>query len=258
MSFPPIAYPRGRTDVAIVTMRHGKANTIDLEFLECLRGALRELLDSDACAAILTGDGRIFSAGVDLIRLRDSGPDYARLLVRSMDEAFLALAQFPRPLVAAVNGPAIAGGCVIACGCDYRVVSSTDGSMGLTELLVGVPLPTSALEIFRETVGTTLARRLLYSGSIIEPQEAVAMGLADEIAEPTDLMDRAVTRASALGSVPRRTFDMTKRQLGRPPIQAVTCIDSDGESPVADIWATDEIRDSVTTYADERLSRRRS
>src|SRR5436190_8645966 len=107
---------RGR--VAVLQMTHGKANAMDLEFCRALSVQVRACEQSAAGALVITGQGRIFSAGVDLPRLLDGGSAYAREFVPAMNHAFQALFAFAKPLVAAVNGHAIAGGCVMTCCAD--------------------------------------------------------------------------------------------------------------------------------------------
>ena len=102
-------------EIAIVTMRHGKANAMDLEFCEAIAARFEELKKSKAKAVVLTGEGKIFSAGVDLVRALDGGAHYFHKFLPAMSKAFVTVFFFPKPLVAAVNGHAIAGGCIIAC-----------------------------------------------------------------------------------------------------------------------------------------------
>ncbi|TMD98567.1 MAG: enoyl-CoA hydratase/isomerase family protein, partial [Chloroflexi bacterium] len=129
--------------VAVVRLEHGKVNALDVELLRAATATLREL--ASAPAIVLTGRGSAFCAGVDLRRVLDGGPAYSADLVDAISEAVLALFDHPRPVVAAINGHAIAGGCVLAAACDLRLMSG--GSIGVTEVLVGVHFPTAALEV---------------------------------------------------------------------------------------------------------------
>lgn len=253
MTTPVILASDSEQGVAVLTMQHQKANTIDLAFAEALRLRLDEALNADLPAAVLTGKGSIFSAGVDLIQLRDGGPEYAREIVVAMVGVFAAMVRFPRPLVAAINGAAIAGGCVIASACDYRLISTATGRIGLTELFVGVPLPAIALEIVRCAVGLTGSRRLLYLGSVLGPSAAVDAGLADEIVDAPLLLDRAITIAGGLARLPQRTFEATKEQLNRPILDTVDQMAREWEARITEIWSSDEIHRSVGRYVAERL-----
>src|SRR4051812_6094777 len=121
---------------------------------------------TSAGAIVLTGAGRAFSAGVDLRRIVEGGVPYAEEFLPALSDAFLAVFDCPRPVVAAINGHALAGGCVIAAAADLRLMSG--GTIGLTELLVGVQFPTVPLEIARHAFGPRAARLALTA----EPYDA--------------------------------------------------------------------------------------
>ena len=149
-----------RRQVAVVQMRRGKANALDTALCRSLTAEFGELAGRGCRAAVLTGRGSIFSAGVDLLRLRDGGPGYLDEFLPALSQAFLAVFDCPVPVVAAVNGHAIAGRCVLICACDYRVMNDGHGRIGVTELLVGVLFPITALEILRFAVGTRINCRV--------------------------------------------------------------------------------------------------
>lgn len=109
--------------VAVVRMADGKANAMSLEFCEFLTTRFEELRVSSARAIIIAGQGRIFSAGVDLIRLLDGGTPYIRKFLPALCNMLATVFSCPKPVVAALNGHAIAGGCVLACAADRRLMS---------------------------------------------------------------------------------------------------------------------------------------
>src|SRR5579863_109661 len=113
--------------VAVVHMRHGKANALDLEFCNGLVERLEELRLSSAGSVVLTGQGHIFSAGVDLLRVLNDGPAYLERFLPALTKLFETLFCFPKPVVAAINGHAIAGGCVLACAADHRIMAMESG-----------------------------------------------------------------------------------------------------------------------------------
>ena len=102
-----------------------------------------------ARAVIVTGTGSIFSAGVDLVRISAEGEGYVRRFLPALHRMFEAAFNLPKPLVAAVNGHAMAGGCVLACCADMRIAARGNGRIGITEMLVGVPFPALAFEVMR-------------------------------------------------------------------------------------------------------------
>ena len=109
--------------IAVLTLTHGKANALDIEFCEALTARFQELRKSDAKAVVLTGQGKIFSAGVDLMRLSEGGADYVRKFLPALHKLYDAVFYHPKPVVAAINGHAIAGGCVLACCADRRIMA---------------------------------------------------------------------------------------------------------------------------------------
>src|SRR4029077_2617237 len=114
-------------------------NALDREVLLAITATLHEIEASDARAVVLTGAGSAFSAGADLFRVLNEGDDYLRTSLAALTEAFGTLFQFPRPVIAAVNGHAIAGGAVLVCSSDHRIAASGDHKIGFAELRVGVP-----------------------------------------------------------------------------------------------------------------------
>ena len=130
-----------RGAVTIVRLARGKVNALDTDLLHAIAAVMASLPAGQA--VVLTGAGRAFSAGVDLKRIAPGGTEYVRVFRPALSQAVKAVFDHPGPVVAAVNGHAIAGGCVLAVACDLRLMS--DGTIGLSEMRVGVPSPASPL-----------------------------------------------------------------------------------------------------------------
>src|SRR5262245_60635855 len=194
----------------ILTLRlaHGKASALDVKLLDAL---LRELAGAaeDVRAVVLTGTGSIFSAGVDLFRLTQGGADYVHRFLPALSRLLQALFAFPRPVVAAANGHAIAGGCVIVLAADVRLMAGGRGRIGLPELLVGVPFPAAALEVVRFGVPRGKLQSLIYTGRTLPPQEALAAGLVDEVVPAERLQARALEVARDLAQIPPQVYRLT-------------------------------------------------
>src|SRR5437763_3477652 len=186
--------------LAIVTLnRPDKRNAISFQLVEELTSALNDVEQSPAQVVILTGAGKAFCAGMDLDELKS-------LLGRSHDEnvkdssrmasIFRRLYEFPRATIAAVNGAAIAGGTGLATMCDFTL-AVPDAKFGYTEVRIGfVPAIVSSMLVWQ--VGHKIARDLLLTGRLMDAAEAHALGLVNEVVEPSRLMARARELAAQL------------------------------------------------------------
>ncbi len=243
---------RGR--VAVLRMTHGKANAIDFEFTVGLRAQLDAIRLSPAGALVITGQGKMFSAGVDLPRLVAGGAAYVREFLPAMNQAFHALFSFPKPLIAAINGHAIAGGCVIAGCADYKIMASEPGRIGIPELLVGVPFPVVPLEIMRFAAPPQHLQTMIYRGLTFTATEALQRGIVDAVIDPDRVLDEAVAVAESLAAVPFDAFELTKRLLRSPALQRMregAAIDA----TVEDAWAGEPILDAIRDYVARTLKR---
>ncbi|MBG0561523.1 enoyl-CoA hydratase/isomerase family protein [Actinoplanes aureus] len=203
--------------VAVVRLAHGKVNALDVELLHEIADVFTSLAGTLHPAVVLTGAGRSFSAGVDLWRVIDGGAGYVDAFLPALSDALLAVFTLGKPVVAAINGHAIAGGAILACAADHRLMADTGGRIGVSEVLVGVPFPPVPLEIARFALGETRARAAVISGRAFEPAEAVEAGFADEIVPASTLLPAAVAAARRLATdIPADTFKLTKHQLRLP------------------------------------------
>lgn len=203
--------------VAVVRLARGKVNALDLELLQAITETFAELDRSTHTAIVLTGVGRAFSAGVDLWRIVSGGPDYVRAFLPALSDALLAVFNTGKPVVAAVNGHAIAGGAILACACDRRMMEDSGGQFGVTELRVGVPFPPTALEILGYALGERSAREAVIAAATVQARDAFHRGYVDELVTAEPLLAAAITTARRLGSdIPADTYRFTKAQLHRP------------------------------------------
>jgi enoyl-CoA hydratase len=227
--------------VSILRMARGKGNSLNTEFLEALLAALDEEEISAAAAIVFTGEGSTFSAGVDLPTVTAGGVEYLRSFLPALSRFLQRLALFPKPIAAAVNGHAIAGGAIGMLACDYRLLARGEARIGLTELLVGVAFPTWPIEIARHFIPRQHLQSLVYTGRTVLPDEALALGLVDELVEPAALLDRACEIATQLGKVSPDAFRYTKEQLRRPLVEAVERRQTIDDPRAAAIWTSPEV-----------------
>jgi enoyl-CoA hydratase len=201
--------------IATVTIRYGKANALDIALCEGLAKCFEDLRASDARAVVVTGQGRIFSAGVDLLQVTAGGVDYVRKFLPTLHRLYDAVFFHPRPVVAAINGHAIAGGCVLACCADRRIMARGGGRIGVTELLVGVPFPALAFEIMRFAVPRRHLPEFTFGGATYDVEAALAHGWVDEVAEADALPQRAVAAAQSLARLSPLAFAQTKNSSAK-------------------------------------------
>jgi enoyl-CoA hydratase len=216
-----------RTDVAVLRMAHGKVSALDPEF---------------------------FSAGVDLYRILRGGADYVRQFLPLMEHLFRALLVFPKPLVAAINGHAIAGGCIMAAAADHCVMANGGGRIGVPEVVVGVPFPSLPLEMVAARLSPAVLRDVVYSGRTVEADAAVSIGFVDEAVDAEDLLDRSIAIARQFAAIPSATFALTKRNftdavLRRVQASRITNAD------VVEAWASGDVHEAIRRYLDKTIRR---
>ncbi len=244
-----------RGDVTILRMARGKGNAINLEFLAALSEALEAIGSSPARAAVITGQGSAFGAGVDLPELVAGGESYVRQFIPRMTEAFRRLATFPKPLVAAVNGHAIAGGAIIMLACDQRILARGTARIGLTEVQVGVQFPAWALEIARYTTPREHFATLILTGRTWQPEDALSRGLVDELVEPDQLLDRAVAVAHELARIFPATFTATKLAVRRPMIEAAERTAAN-DAAIVNSWCSSEVEAQMSAFVERAIKRK--
>jgi enoyl-CoA hydratase/carnithine racemase len=236
-------------DVAILRMADGKANAMSIELCEAVTARFGEL--AHARAVVITGNGRIFSAGVDLLRLLDGGEAYIRKFLPALSTMLATVFSHPKPVVAAINGHAIAGGCVLACAADRRLMASEAGRIGVTELLVGVPFPPAAMEIMRCATAPQYFEETIFSGATYPPPQALQRGMVHEIVEPDGLIDRAVAAARMLAALSPPAFALTKRQTRQPALERMDSAET--AAVIEQIWTSPETLARIRDYVARTL-----
>ena len=228
---------------------------MDIELGEALIAELKAAMDPAVKALIVTGSGSSFSAGVDLFRVLKDGPDYGRRFLPILDEFLRTTLTFPKPVVAAVNGHAIAGGCILAAACDHRIMTEGNGRIGIPELAVGVPFPALPLQIMAARVADGPLRDLVFTGRTVQIDEAKALGLIDEKCPSGMLMDRAFEVAQQLAAIPAGAFALTK-EMFYSPIMARTKDHADLNARVVHAWLQPHTYDTIRAYLERTVGKK--
>ncbi len=227
-----------RGNVALVRIDRPPANAMDLELLAAGHAALAEL--AEAGAVVITGREGFFSAGVDLKQAPTLDADGQRQMVDGINRLFAGWYALERPLVCAVNGHAIAGGLILALCGDLRVGLESGAKLGLTELKAGIPYPAVALAVVRAELAPAAVRQLALRAHLVDPAEALALGVLDELAPAADVLDFALERAEELAALPRGAYATVKRQVRGPAIEAMEALLAGGDDPMLGAWLGDE------------------
>lgn len=242
--------------IELIRIQHGKANAVDSELLEGIREAFEEIERRDARAVVITGEGSIFSAGVDLFKVLEGGADYLAGFLPLLSSVLREVVEFPKPVIAAVNGHAIAGGCILACACDYKVMAEGSGRVGVPELRVGVPFPAVPLEIIRMVVPGRYLQEVILLGRTYEPEEARERGLVDEIVSQDELEERALEIAFEMASVGAASFGVTKRQLRQPCLDAMDLTAQLFDAEVEVRWKAPDAHSAIQSYLEKTVGRK--
>ncbi len=242
--------------IAVLRLAHGKVSALDVAFCDALVKELTDLAHGPSQALVLTGTGSTFSAGVDLFQVLEGGAAYLGRLLPAMESLLKTLLIWPKPVVAAVNGHAIAGGCIMAAACDHRMMATGSGRIGVPELLVGVPFPQLPFEICAACFGASTLRSLIYSGRTVLAEDAVALGMIDETAAPEALLQQARAAAERLAEIPATTFALTKRTLTMPileRVRAAAALDAE----VRHAWASADVHSRIRQYLEKTIAKSR-
>jgi enoyl-CoA hydratase len=172
-----------------------------------------------------------------------------------LHRSFEAIFFHPKPVVAAINGHAIAGGCVLACCADRRIMARGSGRIGVTELLVGVPFPALAFEIVRFAVPARGVSEFMFTGATYDSDSALQRGWVDELADADALLDHAVAAAKQFAALSPLAFAETKQQLRQEVSERVERSRAAGDKIVTDIWAAPDTLSRVRDYVARTLNK---
>lgn len=207
--------------VAVIRIDTGRANAINPSWLERMNALLDEVAASDARALVITGHGNAFSAGLDLPALLALDHPAMQAFIGRFSDTMLRIFDCPLPVVAAINGHAIAGGCVLALQADCRYITDRDCKIGLNEVPIGLGLPTVVVETLRCQVPPASLLPIALEGRLLSPREALELDLVHNVLPDNRLFAHALERAKALAELPPEAFAGVKASLRRPASEAV-------------------------------------
>jgi 3,2-trans-enoyl-CoA isomerase len=230
-------------EIAELRMHRPPANALNHELLEALIGGFARVRDEGATGVILAGQEGMFCAGIDVPELLGQERDSIHAFWSLLFEFSRTLVSSPVPVVAALAGHSPAGGAVLAAHCDYRIAVDGPFKIGFNEVQVGLPLPSTILMVFESLVGARVARQLGMRGQLIEMQEALRLGLVDELVGPEQLTDRVLEWLRTLLALPPIAMNRTRLLAKARLIEALEV--APDVAQVTDDWFSPETQSAM-------------
>ncbi len=213
-----------KENYVIVQLQRGAANAINQKMVDELHQLLQDLEANKAIKGlILTGKAPFFTAGVDLLEVYDYDAAATRHFWGTFLKLAVAFIRFSKPVVNAITGHSPAGGCILACSCDYRVMAEGKKfKIGLNEIAVGIAPRESILELYAFWIGKRRAYQFLLEGYMLSGVEALAVGLVDQLVPMDDVLTQAEKKMNQYLKLPPMAFCQTKKAMRSGLVQKMT------------------------------------
>ncbi|ASM72337.1 multifunctional fatty acid oxidation complex subunit alpha [Pseudosulfitobacter pseudonitzschiae] len=222
-----------------LVLERAPVNALDPKILMGFQDVMNDLSSDDNVRSIVLSSGcKVFSAGLNLKKARHFDEDDQRAIVNGLNQGFMALFASPKPVICAINGPAIAGGLFFVLASDHRI-AVPHAQFGLAEVRVGVGFPAGPLGIARAMLDANMTRRMMMRGQPIDVHAALAAGLVDEIVASEDLAQAAMDAARDFAQIPPQAYAAVKSQLRADTIARIAqavAVETAADLP----WYTDE------------------
>jgi enoyl-CoA hydratase len=233
--------------VGLVTLANGKVNALSVAVLTELTAVAAELRDDPPGAVVVTGGDRHFAAGADVSEF--GGPDEAAVITEAFHRALDLVAAIPRFVVAAVAGYALGGGCELALACDYRIASDR-AVLGQPEVQLGIIPGGGGTQRLSRTVGASRAKELMITGRHVQAEEALRIGLVDEVVPNEQLLVRALELAAGVADGASTAQALIKRAVDEGaslPLAEGLALE---QRLFVDVFHTDDSRIGVRSFLD--------
>ncbi len=243
MNYVRLSVENGLAEVAL---QRGKVNALNEDVATELSDCFRTLAeDSRVRGVVFTGTGKFFSFGFDIPEFLDHSQEAFLAWLRKFSALYRDLFAYPKPIVAALNGHAVAGGCMLALACDARLMAAGKGKISLNEIAFGSSLFAGSVEMLRYAVGSRDAERIACSGTMYAPEEALALGLVDRVVPEADLLAAARDVARSSAAKDPRAFRSVKALLRGPTLEEMARREDASLREFVQIWYSDTTRDNL-------------
>lgn len=201
-------------DYTIITLNRGKASPLSHDMVNEFRGLLKELTADDSVKGIiLTGQEHFFSVGVDVKEMYEKDREGVTGFWRDFSSLIAELFAFPKPFITAITGHSPAGGTVMAICSDYRVMAQGKYQIGLNEMAVGITLPQMIFEIYAFWIGKGKAYQYLLEAKMMLPDQALQVGLVDEVCDGSEVLARAEAKMKQYLSYSEASWVHSKKNM---------------------------------------------
>jgi len=230
--------------VAVVRMDSSTINPISFELIGEMADAIKKVRDDEDITGLVlaSANDKFFSIGFDLPNIIDIPDDELRRFYRLFDRLCLDLYSLPKPTISAITGHAIAGGCILALCTDQRIIADGRRLMGLNEIDLGLPVPSTTWCILKDLVGGRTARTIVKTGQLYGPDDCLRMGLVDTVAPVEAVLPKAMEAVKALGAKPGEDLVAMKRQRTGPVEKEARAMFEQNEKDFLACWRSEEGR----------------
>ena len=206
------AEPQDATGVGVIRLERPPMNALNMQVQEELRAAAAEATASDVRAVIVYGGEKVFAAGADIKEMADMS--YADMVARAgaLSSAFDAIARIPKPVIAAITGYALGGGCELALACDLRI-ASPQSQLGLSEIKLGIIPGAGGTQRLSRLVGPAKAKDIVFTGRFVDAAEAERIGLADRVVPAAEVYSAALAYANQFAEGPAQALRAAKTAI---------------------------------------------
>ncbi len=233
-------------NVATVKLNRPKVNALNEVVVKELTDVFCSFLrDSSVGAVVLTGEGSFFSFGFDVPGFMNHSKEDFHNYVTMFSELIKDIFMFEKPVIAAINGHAIAGGAVLSLSCDYRIMVSGKSKIALNEMTLGSTLFTSVVEMLRYAVGSKSAEHVFYTGSMYSAEQALAMGLVDECASGEEFEQAVSKVALDFAAKDAEAFKRVKGLLKRGTLEKIEREERYTIAEFVDVWYSPNTKEKL-------------
>jgi len=245
MSFVSIEKHDG---VATVVLQRGKVNAVNESVVDELAECFASLAnDTETKAVIFTGHGKFFTFGFDIPEFLNYSPKAFVRYLNKFTGLYASLFLFPKPVIAALNGHTMAGGCMMAIACDYRLMVPGKAKISLNEINFGSSLFAGSVEIMKLLIGQRKAETAVYTGAMYTAEEAMSLGLVDRVVPDADLMSEAMQVARDYAAKDGAAFKSIKYLLRKSLADDFIRKEKESIREFVDIWYSENTWRNLTS-----------